>query len=182
MMAEKLKLLAESWSEETEAEMSQRRGIRHCLVADCNATFNGCSPMARHILVSHCLEGIERADRMVRFLREIAWSLHLPQEGRDDERVLDELRALVRRGFRPVLWEFGGKWCQSANALAAQLGLVPLTPMDLERVGQGLIVHPGMLAHPRVIAILLNRLSREGGTPKVAQSMAPHKLAASEHF
>lgn len=185
MMAEKLKLFAESWSEETDAEMNQRpeldlseadpdpspiherrppqqrrRGIRHCLVADCNATFNGCSPMAKHILVSHCPEGIERADRMVRFLREIARSLHLPQEGRDDERVLDELRALVRRGFRPVLWEFRGKWCQSANALSAQLGLVPLTPMDLERVGQGLIVHPGMLAHPRVIATLLNRITR----------------------
>lgn len=127
MMAEELQLLAESWSEETEAETSQRpeldqpeadpdpspiperrpplprrRGIRHCLVADCNVTFNGCSPMVRHILVSHCPEGIERADRMVRFLREIARSLHLPQEGRDNERALDELRALVQRGFRPV--------------------------------------------------------------------------------
>lgn len=38
--------------------------------------------------------------------------------------------------------------------------MVPLTPMDLERVGQGLIVHPGMLAHPRVIATPLNRLTR----------------------
>lgn len=110
--------------------------------------------------MSHCPEGIERADRMVRFLREIARSLQLPQEGKDDERALDELRALVQRGCRPVPWEFGEKWCQSANAVAAQLGLVPLTPIDLERVGQGLIVHPGMLAHPRVIATLLNRLSR----------------------
>lgn len=118
---------------------------------------------------------------MVRFLREIVRSLNLPQEGRDDERALDELRALVQRGFRPVPWEFGGKWCQSANALAAQLGLVLLTPMDLERVGQGLIVHLGMLAHPRVIATLLNRLTR-GGAPKVAQSIAPHKLTAYEHF
>lgn len=38
--------------------------------------------------------------------------------------------------------------------------MVPLTLMDLERVGQGLIVHPGMLAHPQVIAALLNRLTR----------------------
>lgn len=119
--------------------------------------------MDRHILVSHCPEGIERADRTVRFLRDIARSLNLPQEVRDDERALDELRSLVQRCFRPVPWEFGGKWCQSANALAAQLGLVPLTAMDLERVGQGLIVHPGMLAHPRVIATLLNRLTRGGG-------------------
>lgn len=57
--------------------------------------------MVRHILVSQCPEGIERADRMVRFLREIAWSLHLPQEGRDDERVHNELMALVQR------WVFG---------------------------------------------------------------------------
>lgn len=58
--------------------------------------------MVRHILVSHCPEGIERAVPMVRFLREFTRSLHLPQEGRDDERALDELRALVQRGFRPV--------------------------------------------------------------------------------
>lgn len=58
--------------------------------------------MVRHILVSHCPEGIERAERMVQFLREIAQSLHLPQKVRDDERALDELRALVQRGFRPV--------------------------------------------------------------------------------
>lgn len=147
MMAKELQLLAESWSEETEAEMSQRpeqdrpeadpdpspiperrppqqrrRGIRHCLVADCNATFNGCSPMARHILVSHCQEGIERADRMVRFLREIARSLHLLHEGRDDERVLDELRALVRRGFRPVLWEFGGKMVPVCQRFSSAVG------------------------------------------------------------
>lgn len=37
---------------------------------------------------------------------------------------------------------------------------MPLTLMDLERVGQGLIVHPGMLAHSRVISTLLNRLTR----------------------
>lgn len=110
--------------------------------------------MVRHILVSHCPEGIERVDRMVRFLRVIARSLHLPQDGREDEQALDELRAVVQKGFRPVPLEFGGKWCQSANTLAAQLGLVPLTPMNLERVRQGLIVHP------RVIAALLNRLSR----------------------
>lgn len=116
--------------------------------------------MVRQILVSHCPEGIERADRMVRFLREIARSLNLPKEGRNDKRAFDELRALVQSGFRPVPWEFGDNWCQSANALAAQLGLVPLTPMDLERVGQGLIVHPGMLAHPRMIATLLNQLTR----------------------
>lgn len=71
--------------------------------------------MVRHILVSHCPEGIERADSMVRFLREIARSLHLPQEARDEERALEELRALVQGGFRPVPWEFGGKWCQSAT-------------------------------------------------------------------
>lgn len=72
--------------------------------------------MMKHILVSLCPEGIERADRMVRFLWEIARSLQLPQEGRDDEHALDELRALVQRGFRPVPWEFGGKRSESANA------------------------------------------------------------------
>lgn len=55
-------------------------------------------------------------------------------------------QGLGTEGFRPVPWEFGGKWCQAANALAAQLDLVPLTPMDLERVGQGLIEHLEMLA------------------------------------
>lgn len=35
--------------------------------------------MVRHILVSHCPEGIEGADCMVRFLREFARSLHLPK-------------------------------------------------------------------------------------------------------
>lgn len=80
--------------------------------------------MARHILVSHCPEGIERADRMVRFVREIARSLHLPHayEGRDDERVFDELRALVRMGFRPVLWEFGGKMVSVCQRFSSAVG------------------------------------------------------------
>lgn len=103
-----------------------------------------------------CLTALR--DRMVRFLRGIAYFLHLPQESRGDERALDDLRALAQRGFRPVTWEFRERWCQSANALPAQLGLVPLTPVDLERVKQGLIVHTGMLAHPQVIAALLNWL------------------------
>lgn len=41
--------------------------------------------MVRHILVSHCPEGIERVDRMVRFLSVIARSLHLPQDCREAE-------------------------------------------------------------------------------------------------
>lgn len=44
--------------------------------------------------------------------------------------------------------------------VSSEVGLGAIDPMDLERVGQGLIVHPGMLANPRVIAALLNRLSR----------------------
>lgn len=95
---------------------------------------------------------------MVRFLRGIAYFLHLPQEGRGDERALDDLRVLAQRGFHPVTWEFRERWCQSANALPAQLGLVALTPVDLERVKQRLILHTGMLAHPQVIAALLNWL------------------------
>lgn len=35
--------------------------------------------MVRNILVSYCLEGIEKANRMLWFLREIVWSLHLPK-------------------------------------------------------------------------------------------------------
>lgn len=67
---------------------------------------------------------------------------------------LIDFRALVHRGFRPVPWEFGERWCQFA-----QLGLVPMTPMDLGRVKQRLIVHRRMLAHTPMRAALLNRLS-----------------------
>lgn len=67
-----------------------------------------------------------------------------------------ELRALVHRGFRPVSWKFEERWYQFANALAAQLRFVPI---DLGWTKQGLIVHQRMLARPRMIATLLNRLS-----------------------
>lgn len=80
-------------------------------------------------------------------------------EGRDDERALYDLRGLIQKGFGPIPWGFGGKWCQQTSALARQLVL--LTPVDVEKVQHGLIFHTGMLAHPRVITNLLNRLSPE---------------------
>lgn len=82
VLTEELQLLAGSCSDETEAEPSQhpeqnrpeadqgpspfpeprqpllrRRGIRHCLVADCATTFNGCFPMVGHVILAHCPEG-----------------------------------------------------------------------------------------------------------------------------
>lgn len=61
--------------------------------------------------------------------------------------------------------------------VSSEVGLDAIDPMDLERVGQGLIVHPRMLANPRVIAALLNWLSQLN-----AKYMALHTLATSEHF
>lgn len=62
--------------------------------------------MVRHVLLFYCHEGVDRADRMVRFLREIVRFLHLSKEDRDDEQSFNDLRALVQRGFRSVPWEF----------------------------------------------------------------------------
>ena len=82
--------------------------------------------------IQHFLRnGIEQPVRMVQFLRTIARSLHLLQECRDDGRALDELRAVVKRGFKPVSWNFGAKWHDLANELAEYRGMVPLTLQDL---------------------------------------------------
>lgn len=53
--------------------------------------------MVRHVLLSNCTEGVDRADCKVRFLREIARFQHLSEEGRDDEWAHDDLISLVQR-------------------------------------------------------------------------------------
>lgn len=68
------------------------------------------------------------------------------------------LIALKTSKGRTAWCDSEGKWCQAANALAAQLDLVPLTPIDLERVGQRLMEHLEMLAHHRMTDIFLNWL------------------------
>ena len=175
-MDDEIQLMAESWSEgtsgsheETRTKVTEKqlpdrpqprlRGPRRCAIRDCTVTFNGASPMVRHILEGHCPAGVEDPSCLVQFLRELARLLRLPQEGKNDERALDDLRAFVQRSFPPVNWGFTEKWLDRANALAKCLGSVPVSPLDVERVGRGLIVHVGMLAHPRVIAILLNKLT-----------------------
>lgn len=52
--------------------------------------------MVRHVLLSNCTEGVDRADCKVRFLREIARFQHLSEEGRDDEWAHDDLISLSR--------------------------------------------------------------------------------------
>lgn len=126
--------------------------------------------MVRHFWECHCPAGVEEPRYLVQFLREVARHLQLLQEGKDDERALDELRSLVQRSFRPVLWGFAGKWLDRTNALAEHVGLVPVSPLDLQRVRQGLIVNVGMLSYPRVIAVLLNRPT-PGGSQQVRQML-----------
>lgn len=123
-------------------------------------TFNDGGPAVRHIHDVHCPAGIEDPARMVEFFRTIARFLHLPQEGRDDERALDELGAVVQRGFGPVFAGFGTRWHDMANNLAEYLGVDPLTALDLEW-----LQHVRILAHPRVIADLLNRLQPDMRQP-----------------
>ena len=175
-MADELQLRNESWSEGTskykeervtpelpparKKSCSNKRGIRKCAVLGCAFIFDGAAPMVRHVWQMHCPARVEEPDFLVQFLREIARLLHLPQEGRDDERALDDLRALVQRSFHPVLWGFAGRWLDKANALAKRVGMAPVSSLDLECVRQGLIVHPCMLAHPRIIAIALNNLTQ----------------------
>ena len=175
-MAEELQLRNENWSEGTskyneervtpeeltparKKSRSNKRGTRRCPVLGCASTFDGAAPMVWHVWKEHCPVGVEEPDFLVQFLREIARLLHLPQEGRDDERALNDLRALVQRFFRPVLWGFARRWLDKANALSERVGMVPLSLLDLEWMKQGLIVHPCMLAHPRLIAIALNKLT-----------------------
>jgi hypothetical protein len=54
---------------------------------------------------------------------------------------------------------FSGRWHNWVNALAERVGPALITHIDPEKVWHGLIVHDGMLAHPRVITMLLNMLS-----------------------
>nr|XP_022338929.1 uncharacterized protein LOC111134310 [Crassostrea virginica] len=169
-MADELQLRNESWSEGLRARLeellparkksrSNKRGTRRCAVSGCAFTFDGAAPMVRHVWEEHCPARVEEPDFLVQFLREIARLLHLPQERRDDKRALDDLRTLVQRSFRPVLWGFAGRWLDKANALAERVGMAPVSSLDLELMRQGLIAHPGMLAHPRIIAIALNNLT-----------------------
>ena len=65
----------------------------------------------------------------------------------------------MQRSFPPVNLGFTEKWLDRVNALAKFLGSVPVSPLDVERVGRGLVVQVEMLAHPWVIAILLNKLT-----------------------
>lgn len=103
------------------------------------------------------------------------------QEGRDDERALDELRALVQRGFRPVPLVVRGKMMTVCQRFSSSVG-----PGAIDPNGPG-AGWAGVDCAPRNVGSLPGDINTSqpadaGGTPKVAQSMAPHKLAASEHF
>lgn len=66
--------------------------------------------MVRHILVSHCPEGIEGADCMVRFLREFARSLHLPKRIEMMNEPLTSSGPWYRGVSALSPWGFGEKW------------------------------------------------------------------------
>lgn len=64
--------------------------------------------MVRHVLLSHCPEGVDRAHCKVRFLRDIARFQHLPEEGRDDEWTLNDLISLVKKVSALFLGRYSG--------------------------------------------------------------------------
>ena len=151
-MTDDIQLRNESWSEGTsknneerarlkelpparKKSRSNKRGIRRCAVLGCDSTFDGAAPMVRHVWDMHCPAGVEEPDFLVQFLPEIDRLLHLPQEGRDDEWALDDLKVLVQHSFRPVLWEFAGRWLDRANALAEHMGMVPVSPLGMLETG-----------------------------------------------
>lgn len=52
--------------------------------------------MVRYVWECHFPAGVEEPRYLVQFLREVAHLLQLPQEGKDDERALDELSCSVQ--------------------------------------------------------------------------------------
>ena len=96
-------------------------GARECALLGCSVT----------LMLPSLWLGTFRSVRVwgVQLSGPVTHLLQLPLGGMDDPRALDELRFLVQRSFRTLLWGFAGKWLGRANAPADRVGLVPVTPL-----------------------------------------------------
>ncbi|XP_061181224.1 uncharacterized protein LOC133189848 [Saccostrea echinata] len=151
--------------------VNQSQGYSKCAVRTCSAKFSGATPMFTHIWEFHA-KGIDDIPVFLNFLMELAETLWLTPQSVNQDATLEQLRLWVEQRMGKVEWSFSVQIREVMYRLSMHLGVNPPLETQLRQVRMGWSPHVAMLAHPLVMAILINGAKFMGDWYELDQSQS----------
>ena len=131
------------------------RGRRLCPITGCSAMFDGHMGRLLHIYEVHCPPGIEEPLEMARAL------LALRDQVFPNDYNWRTTMQYVANQVEGAEYMYSWQYRIIATRTAEILGTLPPAPQDFQTFMQGRIEVPTILVHPRIISVLIDRLSEE---------------------
>ena len=130
-------------------------GRRLCPITGCSAMFDGHMGRLLHIYEVHCPPGIEEPLEMARAL------LALRDQIFPNDYNWRTTMQYVANQIEGAEYMYSWQYRIIATRTAEILGTSPPAPQDFSNFMQGRIEIPTILVHPRIISVLIDRLSAE---------------------
>ena len=131
------------------------RGLRLCPITGCPAMFDGHMGRLMHIYEVHCPPGVEGPLVMARAL------LALRDQIFPNDYNWRTIMQYVANQIEGAEYMYSWQYRIIATRTAEILGTSPPAPKDFSTFMQGRIEIPTIMVHPRIISVLIDRLSAD---------------------